>query len=309
MNDASNIIITNNQSKITRVKFGKFNNKKSNQNDKSNITPKISNPNSNNKDIQNKNKISTQKSNNKNGNSNSNNNNNINANNNNNNNLDQQNMNVSQCFIEKNYFFTLLYRCFPTKIKIFTLIFFLICSTVFLGINLFDYINFWKNNKLYISDLWLINNIVVFTLQIIFSLGILFFQCIMYVVNQGEYQNFTIISIIFIIAFSSLRIFIFVKHTNLSLSILIDLIYSIFIFLINIVFLMLIMLTNKKKKNVLQNIDEIVNFTENNMQTQKKEKEMNMNTPNNSPNLNILKKEIKSVQLVEEDKETKKNGT
>jgi hypothetical protein len=44
------------------------------------------------------------------------------------------------------------------------------------------------------------------------------------------------------------------------------------------------------------------------MQTQKKEKEMNMNTLNNSPNLNILKKEIKSVQLVEEDKETKKNG-
>ena len=52
MNDASNIIITNNQSKITRVKFGKFNNKKSNTNDKSNIAPKISNPNSNNKDIQ-----------------------------------------------------------------------------------------------------------------------------------------------------------------------------------------------------------------------------------------------------------------
>ena len=303
MNDASNIIITNNQSKITRVKFGKFNSKKSNPNDISNIAPKINNTNSNNKEIQNKNKLSTQKSNNKNGN------NNININANNNNNIDQQNMNVSQSFIEKNYFFTLLYRCFPTKIKIFTLIFFLICSTVFLGINLFDYINFWKKNKLYIRDLWLINNIVVFTLQIISSFGILFFQCIMYIVNQGEYQNFTIISIIFIIAFSSLRIFIFVKHTNLSLSILIDLIYSIFIFLINIVFLMLIMLTNKKKKNVLQNIDEIVNFTENNMQTQKKEKEMNMNTLNNSPNLNILKKEIKSVQLVEEDKETKKNGT
>jgi hypothetical protein len=303
MNDASNIIITNNQSNITRVKFGKLNNKKSSTNDKSNIAPKISNSNSNNIDIQNKNKISTQKSNNRNGN------NNININANNNNNLHQQNMNVSQCFIENNYFFTLLYRCFPTKTKIFTLIFFLICSTVFLGINLFDYINFWKKNKLYISELWLINNIVVFTLQIIFSFGILFFQCIMYIINQGEYQNFTIISIIFIIVFSSLRIFIFVKHTNLSLSILIDLFYSIFIFLINIVFLMLIMLTNKKKKNVLQNIDEIVNFTENNMQTQKKEKEMNMNTLNNSPNLNILKKEIKSVQLVEEDKETKKNGS
>jgi hypothetical protein len=305
MNDASNIIITNNPNNITRVKFGKLNNKKSSTNDKLNIVPKINNSNSNNKDIQIKNKLSTQKSNNRNSNNNAN----INGNNNNNNKLDQQNMNVSQCFIEKNYFFTLLYRCFPTKIKIFTLIFFLISSTVFLGINLFDYINFWKNNKLYISELWLINNIVVFTLQIIFSFGILFFQCIMYIINQGEYQNFTITSIIFIIVFSSLRIFIFVKHTNLSLSILIDLIYSIFIFLINIVFLMLIMLTNKKKKNVLQNIDEIVNFTENNMQTQKKEKEMNMNTLNNSPNLNILKKEIKSVQLVEEDKETKKNGT
>ena len=303
MNDASNIVITNNQGNITKVKFGKLNTKKTNTNDKSSIVSKTNNSNSNNNGIQNKNKMITQKSNNKND---------LYTNNNNvnnNNNLNQQNMNVSQCFIEKNYYFTLLYRCFPTKIKIFTLIFFLICSTIFLGINLFDYINFWKNNKLYISELWLINNIVVFTLQIIFSFGILFFQCIMFIINQGEYQNFTIISIIFIIVFSSLRIFVFVKHTNLSLSILIDLIYSIFIFLINIVFLMLIMLNNKKKKNVLQNIDEIVNFTENNMQTQKKEKEMNMNTLNNSPNLNILKKEIKSVQLVEEDKETKKNGT
>ena len=63
------------------------------------------------------------------------------------------------------------------------------------------------------------------------------------------------------------------------------------------------MLMNKKKKNVLQNIDEIVYFTENNMPTQKKEKDINY--MNNSPNNNILKKEAKSAQLVEEDNENK----
>ena len=63
------------------------------------------------------------------------------------------------------------------------------------------------------------------------------------------------------------------------------------------------MLMNKKKKNVLQNIDEIVYFTENNMPIQKKENDINF--INNSPKNNILKKGAKSAQFVEEDNENK----
>ena len=63
------------------------------------------------------------------------------------------------------------------------------------------------------------------------------------------------------------------------------------------------MIINKKKKNVLQNIDEIVYFTENNMQTQKKEKDIN--SLDNSPDKNIFKKMVKSVKLVEDDNDIK----
>lgn len=310
MNDASNVIITNNQSDITKIKLGKVNNKKTPVLNNQDISQKNNQSNFNNnyhnsKQIQNNNDKSNiqQKIN-----TNSKQNSNIQNDNNNISNKAQLNINSSISFVEKNYFFTLLYRCFPTKIKIFILIIFLIFSIFFLCINLFDYINYWKNNKIYIDKDWLINKTIIFTLQIICSLCMLFFQCIIYIINRGEYHNFILTSIIFIIVFSSLRIFIFVKNTNLSISIIINLVYSLFIFVINIILLMLLVLTNKKKKNVLQNIDEIVNFTEFNMQTQKKEKDGGSN--NNSPNLNILKKEIKAVQLVEDANDIKsKSGS
>ena len=302
MNDASNIIITNNKSDLTYIKFNKMNNKAKSPVNISEVIQKIN---------QSKSKNNNNHSNGKGNNKPKNINNNFsirqknNNDKNNQNNNEQINLNVSINFTGKNYFFLKLNRYFSTKVKIIILIIFLICSVVFLGINLYDYINYMKNYKYYIKKYWLINNFAIFLLQIFFSLGILFYQCIIFFTNQGENHNFIISSIIFMLIFTSIRIFIYVKYIKISVSILINLVYSLLIFFINIIFLMVLIIANKKKKNVLQNIDEIVYFTENN--NPKPKKDINFN--NNSPNDRILKKVTKPVQLVEDDNDIKnKNG-
>jgi len=306
MNDASNIIITNKQSNLTRIKFAKMNNKISTVVNISEIMQKTNQlkPINNNNISKNSEKNNYQKnellSNKK---PLINNEKNINQNN-----KQQKNLNTSISFIEKNYFFLKLNRYCPIKIKILILILFLICSILFFSINIYDYIIYWKNEKHHNNKdnnkEWLSNNYIIFILQIIGSLFLLFFLCIIFFINQGESHNFIITCIISIFIFSSLRIFVFFKTIKIFITIFFNLIYSIFILLTNIVLLTIMMIINKKKKNVLQNIDEIVYFTENNIQTQKKEKDIN--SLNNSPNNNILKKMTKSVKLVEDDNELKK---
>ena len=191
--------------------------------------------------------------------------------------LESKNLNTSISFVEKNYFFLKLNRLCPIKVKFSILV------------------------------ILLTNNCIIFVLQITGSLSMILFLFIIFFINQGENHNFIISSIVFIIIFSFIRIIIFVKNIKKTTSILLNLVYSMLIFIINIILLMIIMIMNKKKKNVLQNIDEIVYFTENNMPTQKKEKDINY--MNNSPNNNILKKVRKTVKLVEDEKDIKnKNG-
>ena len=306
MNDASNVIISNNQSDLTRIKFAKANNKITtivNVGDiiqKNNLQKsKINNSKQNSNEINYKEKKLDSSQNPKQIN---------NYENNNINNNIQKNLNNSISFIEKNYFFLKLSRYCPLKVKIVIIIFHLICSILFLFINIYDYIIYWKNENYLRNKDCLINGTIIFIFQIIASLCILFFLFIIFFLNQGENHKFIISSILFIIIFSFLRIYIFLKRVKIQLSILLNLVYSISIFLINLVLFMFLMIISRKKKNVLQNIDEILYFTENNnnMQTQKKEKDINYN--NNSPNTNILKKAKKSIQLVEDDNDIKKKN-
>ena len=309
MNDASNVIITNHQSDITRIKFGKVKNKISNivkvsdlvqKNNKSKSKSKTA---YNHQNIQKNININAQKKLDSFRSKKSNASNNKNQNKKNNNKLVQKNLNTSISFAEKNYFFLKLNRLCPIKVKFFILIIFLFYNIFFLGINIYDYILYMKNVNYYINRGWLTNNYIIFILQIIGVFIMILFLFIIFFLNQGENHNFIILSIIFIIIFSSFRIIIFVKNIQKSISIIFNLVYSMCIFIINIILLMIIIIINKKKKNVLQNIDEIVYFTENNMPTQKKEKDIHYF--NNSPNNNILKKVIKTVKLVEDDNNIK----
>ena len=234
MNDASNVIITNNKSDLTYVKFNKLNNKAKSPINISEIIQKT-----------NQSKSKSNNNSNINDNKKSNNNNNhvySNQNKNNYNNNEQKNLNISMSFTGKNYFFLKLNRYFSTKIKIIILIIFFICSILFLAINLYDYIIYIIYSKYYIKKNWLIYNFTIFLLQIFFSFCLLLYQIIILFVNQGENHNFIIISIIFTLISTFLRIYIFLHNIKLSISIMLNFVYSIFIFFINIVFLITLIL-------------------------------------------------------------------
>ena len=296
INDASNIIITNNKSDLTYVKFNKVNNKAKSPINISEIIQKTNQSKS--KNMNNQNLDENKKSNNNNNQA-------VNQNINRQNNNEQKSLNNSISFTGKNYCVIKLNRFFSIKIKIVILIIFSICSVLFLGLNIFDYILFMKYGKLFIKKDFLMCNFTLFLLQIIFSFFVLLYQGILLFINQGEKNNFIIVSIIIIFISTSLRIYIYLTNIKLSISVMLNLVYSIFVFFINIVFLLILIIANKKKKNVLQNIDEIVYFTENNIPNEKKEKNI---YNNNSPNDKILNKVAKSVQLVEDDNDIKKKN-
>ena len=296
INDASNIIITNNKSDLTYVKFNKVNNKAKSPINISEIIQKTNQSKS--KKMNNQNLDENKKSNNNNNQA-------VNQNINKQNNIEQKSLNNSIIFTGKNYCLIKLSRFFSIKIKIVILITFSICSVLFLGLNIFDYILYMKYSKYFIKKDFLMCNFTLFLLQIIFSFFVLLYQGIILLINQGENNNFIIVSIIIIFISTSLRIYIYLTNIKLSISVMFNLVYSIFVFFINIVFLLILIIANKKKKNVLQNIDEIVYFTENNIPNDKKEKNI---YNNNSPNDKILNKAAKSVQLVEDDNDIKKKN-
>ena len=130
INDASNAIITNNQSDL---KFKKLNNKITKIIDVSeliprNNQPKLKNNNDNTKKIdKNNNNLKIDSFRNKKAFINNEKNENINKNNN----IDQKNLNTSISFVEKNFFFLKLNRFCSFKIKTLTLIILLIYSIFF----------------------------------------------------------------------------------------------------------------------------------------------------------------------------------
>lgn len=168
-------------------------------------------------------------------------------------------------FIDKNKFLMEMNRLCTDYRKIMINIILFIYSLFFIGLNIFDFLNYKKSiikNNRDIS--LLINNILIFILQIIYSLCLLIFQGIIFFINQKENRNVVFINIITIILLTLLRIIIYaIKNNNKLLYISINFIYSIFMSIVNIIFLGLLFLANKKQKNVLHNIDEIVKITGN----------------------------------------------
>ena len=177
---------------------------------------------------------------------------------------------------------------------------------IILIINIFD---FMLNiaNKIQFNFM---NKIIVFVFQIIGILMMLSFHIIMLLISPKYNHYFLYISIVFVIVLTAIRIFIFIKNQKIQFYIIINLIYSLFISVINVAFLILTFFSDKKKKHFLQNIEEIMNFTGNNQQTQKKENDINIsnknklvNNINQNFNNNII---IKGVQLVEDERENNK---
>ena len=158
-------------------------------------------------------------------------------------------------YIDKRNYYLKINRCLTTRIKKVILILCLIISTFFLILSILDILNF-KNRNL------LMNNLFIYFFQIFYALSLIIFQILTILLEPKENIIFNIISILFISLIIILRTNIIIKNDIKRFTIFINLLSSFFLTFINIGIFLITLKIVKMKKNVQQNIEEIINFSD-----------------------------------------------
>ena len=170
-------------------------------------------------------------------------------------------------------------------------IFVLILSLALILITVYDIFGVKRNKE--IKKKYFISKIYIKLLEIITGImRISFFFLNIFVIKDKKIKNIVIIllNLITIVLFIVVIIIILVKKDNLIARI-INLDYCLFLFLSSLASILYIKAEVKKKKNVMQNIEEIINFTEINQHANEKKFE-------NEYFKDVIKK--KGIQLVDE---------
>jgi hypothetical protein len=133
-------------------------------------------------------------------------------------------------------------------------------SSLFLFISILDVVN--SNKNIFNKDKLLINNVVIFTIQIIYIFSLLAFQILTLLskIKDNFVINAIILLIIFIIMF--VKIFLYSKNKNNNNFSILNLIINICFTFINLIILLITLRIIRMKKNEKQNIEEIINFTD-----------------------------------------------
>jgi hypothetical protein len=168
-----------------------------------------------------------------------------------NNNLMQSTFNFAD---NKNYYLR-INRCLTAKIKKIILIIFLIISTPFVFLSIFDILNY-KNIK------FIMNNLIIFIFQLAYALSLLLFQGLTIILQPKDNIIFNIISVLFISLIVILRTVLVIKNDNKKITMLLNFMCSFCLTFINIGIFFITLKILKMKKNVQQNIEEIINFTD-----------------------------------------------
>jgi hypothetical protein len=168
-----------------------------------------------------------------------------------NNNLMQSTFNFAD---NKNYYLR-INRCLTAKIKKIILIIFLIISTLFVFLSIFDILNY-KNIK------FIMNNLIIFIFQLAYALSLLLFQGLTIILQPKDNIIFNIISVLFISLIVILRTVLVIKNDNKKITMLLNFMCSFCLTFINIGIFFITLKNLKMKKNVQQNIEEIINFTD-----------------------------------------------
>ena len=232
----------------------------------------------------------------------------VSAINNKNNNLIQSTFNF--IYNNKNYYLR-INRCLTAKIKKMFLIIFVIISLGFIFLSIFDIINSIKRTSFFKTNKFLMNNIFIFIFHIGYALSLLFFQGIIFFLEPKENVAFNIISILFISIIIIIRISLIIKNDDKNITMLLNFFCCLSLTFINLGIFLITLKILKMKKNVQQNIEEIINFTDllqatNIKINNKKDNQLILN--NSGENKQDIQNNKKGISaLVEEENNNGKN--
>lgn len=161
-----------------------------------------------------------------------------------------------------NIYYLKINRCLTARIKKIILIILLFISICFIFLSIFDIINSFKQTGLYKDNKFLMNNFIVFAIQLIYSFSLIIFQGLTIVLEPKDNLVFNLISILFIFLVIILRIVLLVKNNNNNFTLIFNFIGSFCLTFINLGIFLVTLKILRMKKNVQQNIEEIINFTD-----------------------------------------------
>ena len=153
-----------------------------------------------------------------------------------------------------------LNRYFKGRRKKIFLAILLSISFIFLLISILDVVN--SNKNFFNKDKLLINNVVIFSLQIIYIFCLLAYQILSLLSKLRENFLFNSIILFIVCIIMFIKIFIYTKSKNNNSNLILNLIINICLTLINLIILLITLRIIKMKKNEKQNIEEIINFTD-----------------------------------------------
>jgi hypothetical protein len=153
-------------------------------------------------------------------------------------------------------------RCLTSRMKKIILLIILVFGILFVFISILDVLNSMKKNNYDKKNKFLMNNIIIFIIQLIYSFCLLLFQGLTIFLEKKENLTFNLISMIFITLIAVVRTIVFIQNKNNNTTTILNLISSFTLTLINLGIFLVVLKILRMKKNVQQNIEEIINFTE-----------------------------------------------
>ena len=165
-------------------------------------------------------------------------------------------------FTDNRNYYLRVNRCLTARIKKIILIIFLVTSVCFMFISIFDIINSEKKTSFFNDNKYLMNNIFIFIIHIAYALSLLLFQGITFLLEPKENLVFNLASILLISTIIILRTVLAIKNDDKKITMILNFFCCFCLTFINLGIFLFTLKILKMKKNVQQNIEEIINFTD-----------------------------------------------
>lgn len=162
--------------------------------------------------------------------------------------------------IEKQSYYDKINRYLRFRRKKVILIILLSISSIFLIISIYDFSN--SNKIIYGTKNILINNMIIFSFQMIYICSLFIFQILTLTSRHKDNFRINLIFLLIICVLIIMKIFLFMNKKNKNSNLVLNLLISFFFFIINLVILLITLRIIRMRKSEKQNIEEIINFTD-----------------------------------------------